>query len=126
MKTSLLCSHLATGFSLLALASPLPAQTGVAQTTTAAANQPRDVQVRDKEKAEDAALLQQLDAEEQPVKEPKRSGARGAGGGSRRVGTAMSVSPAGLPSRNQLFLTRGAATPKALLVRTASPDSKSQ
>lgn len=126
MKTSFLCSHLAAGLSLLAIAAPLPAQTSAGTRAPAPANQPQDVQVRDKEKAEDAALLQQLDAEEPPVRELKRSGARGMGGGNRRVGTTMNVAPAGLPGRNQLFLTRGATTPKALLVRTSSPDAKSQ
>jgi hypothetical protein len=75
-----------------------------------------------KEKAEDAALLQQLDSEQASRSDAKAKslwvpgpGSRGGGGGG-----------AGVSYRVQNILTRTAPAARALVVRTGDPDPKAQ
>ena len=102
--------------------SHVGAQSGALPSASPAAGQDA------KEKAEDAALIQQLEADQPAPPEAKPKGPRapgtmrGAGGG----GLALNVSPAAGPFRVQNLLTRPMAAPRALVVRTSEPDPKAQ
>ncbi len=119
----MLCrSTLIVGLSLLTAAS-LPAQTpgALAPAPPSAANQPPSLSVgqEEKEKAEDAALLKQLDegAPAMPSVNKRRNlkpGTAAAGVGTFRG-----------PFRGQALMARP-VTPKALVVRTATPEPKAQ
>ena len=134
MKLSLFTLTVAAGISLLT-ATPLLAQApGALPAVTAPRNQPENVVANQdaKEKAEDAALLQQLDTapqpgENQPVSKNQRApvtAGRGGGG----FGTVAALATEGAQYRGQTLLTRPAAAgvSKALLVRTSNPEPKAQ
>lgn len=98
------------------------AQSGALPSASTAASQDA------KEKAEDAALIQQLEADQPAPPEAKPKGTRGAGStrGAGGGGLALNVNPAAGPFRVQNLLTRPMAAPKALVVRTSEPDPKAQ
>jgi hypothetical protein len=126
MKSILSCASLAAGVSLFA-ASPLFGQTAAARPSSTPANQPPDVILQqDKEQAEDAVLLQQLEAGPQPARENKPKNSLAPFPGGRSGGMAGSTAPVGLSYRGQNLLVRPVGAPKALLVRTSSPEPKSQ
>lgn len=129
MKTPLCYLTLVAGTCLWATMPLFGQSTSTAAPPARSADSPNAPPPEEKEKAEDAALLQQLQAEDQSAAGDVFEGGRGrykSAGRAGGIAGPMGGPVARVPPRNQVVRRLTPAAPRALLVRTSNPEPKAQ